>query len=1018
MTRDSRPPEWWHRVFDVADHALQLDEAERVSFLEACAATDPRLGSELEALLSRGQAASALDVSAALFAAPIFEQLTTGTDPRHDPARFGPYRILRELGRGGMGAVYLAERSDEQYQKRVALKILPTWSAGDQRSVQRFLDERQILAALEHPDIAGLLDGGITAEGVPWFAMEFVEGMSIDRYCDEHCLPTEDRIALFCRVCVAVQYAHRNLIVHRDLKPANILITADGRVRLLDFGIATLLGGKPGAHELATRAGRILTPLYASPEQIRGDAISTASDVYSLGVLLNVLLTGRYPYAFTSRNQSDVVRAVLEQAAVRPSVLVRATGDVAEGDRSPEQIAGYRGGTVRALQRRLQGDLDAIVLKAVAKEPGKRYPTAEQLQADLTRHLTGHPVLARPGTDWYHARKFVRRHRAPVVIAAAIAVLVLSFAVFATIQSARIALERDRAEELSRYLIGLFQTTTATRPGRGVTTQDILDSATARIDDDRVASPERRAALMFEMARTYHQLNLNEKALRLAELSVTMRRDPRLKAEPRLAESLNLLGGVLLALGQSQKAETAYREALALAPNAPDTVQRERARSMVGLAEALRKQRRLAEAELLARRAVALDSVRAGATPADIALSSSALGRVLLDRGDYRVAAHLFGRALMLMRAYFPEEHPEVAGAVFNLAAALRMGGDHATGDSLIQHGIGLYQRLVNGASLKGITDAGTIMRAAALTAGVQEALTEAPIAATPENSAHGNSLIVFSSDRDGPDPVGDLGNQEIYVMRPDGSDQRRLTFNDAVDNGAAWSPDGQRIAFTSRREGGFEIFLMNADGTNQRRLTNLSASGLGATQAAWSPNGKRIAFRSRWRPDIYVINVDGSGLTNLTNHPASDVAPAWSPDGRRLAFVSERTGRAAIYVMNADSRKVKRLMYNVARLPYLAWSPDGRRIAFHSERDRDREIYVMNADGTEPVRLTSNSGPDEHPSWSPDGQQIVFHRLVLGHVQIYIMNADGSQQRRITELSSVVFNGFPNWSPLRRGWP
>src|SRR5512138_1380782 len=291
-----RSAEWWRRVMDAADRALDLAPEARSAFVERCAADDPSLGDELRAMLARAEESSPLDERAADFAAPMLAALAPSLESPRPHARFGPYRVLGELGRGGMGTVYLAERADAQYEKRVALKLLPSWSAADARRVQRFVEERQILAALEHPDIARLVDGGVTAEGLPWFAMEYVDGAPIDRYCDERRLTVDDRLALFCRVCSAVQYAHRNLVVHRDLKPSNILVTADGQPKLLDFGIAKLLGDDASPGELTVTGERVLTPLYASPEQIRGEPVSTATDVYALGVLLDLLLTGRSPY--------------------------------------------------------------------------------------------------------------------------------------------------------------------------------------------------------------------------------------------------------------------------------------------------------------------------------------------------------------------------------------------------------------------------------------------------------------------------------------------------------------------------------------------------------------------------------------------------------------------------------------------------------------------------------------------------------------------------------------------------
>src|SRR5262245_3009674 len=273
MTDDTTvriPPQRWRDVFAAADRALALAPSERRTFIETYVRENPTLGAELPALLAAADVSSALDRPAAAFAVPVLDTVTSELDHVAASSRIGPYRIIGLIGRGGMGAVYLAERADDQYRKRVALKLLPSWCAGDEQRVRRFVEERQILAALEHPNIARLLDGGVTSDGLPWFAMEYVEGTPIDRYCQEHDLSIPQRLELFCRVCAAVEYAHRSLVVHRDLKPANILVKADGVVTLLDFGIAKLLDRDAGSEsaELTQTNERFMTPLFASPEQL------------------------------------------------------------------------------------------------------------------------------------------------------------------------------------------------------------------------------------------------------------------------------------------------------------------------------------------------------------------------------------------------------------------------------------------------------------------------------------------------------------------------------------------------------------------------------------------------------------------------------------------------------------------------------------------------------------------------------------------------------------------------------
>ena len=1019
-------------MFDAADRALELPSDERAALVAQCSAEDPELADELSALLTTGEAASPLDVSAAAFAAPLFDALAPGRDPVHGRSEFGAYRILRELGRGGMGAVYLAERSDHQYEKRVAVKLLPPWRAADDRRVQRFLEERQILAALDHPDIARLVDGGVTPDGLPWFAMEFVDGVPIDGYCDNRRMSIEGRLELFCRVCAAVQYAHQNLVVHRDLKPANILVTADGRVRLLDFGIAKLLDGQgtATANTLTATGDRLLTPLYASPEQIRGQPVSTATDVYALGVLLHALLTGGYPYRLTSLEGYEVAHAVLEQDPTRPSASTLRTAGLLErgaAHSTAEDRASARGSTSVKLARRLRGDLDAIVLKSMNKEPSRRYATAEQLETDVRRHLAGLPVLAQPESGFYYGRKFVRRHRVGVGITAAVVVLVLAFAVEMTVQSwriraqaERIALERGRAEDVSGVLTDVFQNATASRSPWAVTSREFLDSAAARIDRQRVADPEQRARLTFEMARAYHRLALHDDARNIVERSLALRRNLRPARDLDVAESLDLLGTVLLAQGQLGPADRAYTEALALRRRAPEPRRGHVARTLVGLSSVRRAQGRLAEAESLSREAVVIDQARRGDARSDLAQSTSALARVLLDRGDHHRAARLFRQSLTLLRELHPEEHAEVASAVFDLASALNAAGERTAADSLIRYGLVLARRLVAADALRSSAVARIPAAAEApdeVTALVQRALAEksAPPAGTSEGAAPDTSRIVFSSSIDHPDAIGDLSDQEIYVMNADGSGRRRLTNNDTFDNDPDWSPDGKRIAFSSLREGRLGVFVMNADGTQQKRLTPLTETAGGVQRPTFSPDG-RIALQGRVRQDIYVINPDGTGLTNITRHPARDHGAAWSPDGGRIAFVSERDGNEEIYVMDPDGKDVVRLTFSDARDRRPAWSPDNSRIAFHSDRDGDQEIYVMNADGSNPVRLTFNPGEDGHPSWSPDGRRIVFHRRVLGTLQLYVMNAaDGSDVKRLTELSTTSYSGFPRWESRRR---
>ena len=304
-------------------------------------------------------------------------------------ALIGPYRLVRELGQGGMGVVYLAERADGQFEQRVALKLIKRGMDSDE-ILRRFLAERQVLARLSHPHIARLLDGGVTAEGQPYFAMEYVDGVPLHHYCEERSLGFEDRLRLFREVCEAVQYAHRSLVVHRDLKPSNILVTSAGETKLVDFGIAKVLYEDVADRSVTRTDQRLMTPEYAAPEQVRGEPVTTATDVYALGAILYQLLTGRPPHQFTGRSRGGAVPHHLR-------------GGPRAAERGPC--------TRHRRRRRLRGDLDIIVLKALRKDPARRYPSVEALLEDLERHRTGLPVRARPDSVAYRARKFLGRHR-------------------------------------------------------------------------------------------------------------------------------------------------------------------------------------------------------------------------------------------------------------------------------------------------------------------------------------------------------------------------------------------------------------------------------------------------------------------------------------------------------------------------------------------------------------------------------------------------------------------------------
>jgi serine/threonine protein kinase/tetratricopeptide (TPR) repeat protein len=428
------PSERWQRFKELFHSAVAVEAGQRAAFLDKACDGDPSLREEVEALLASDEKAKdfietpAVEMAAKSFASDVTDAM--------EGRRIGPYKILREIGHGGMGVVYLAERADQQYEKRVAIKVIRRRLDADSR-FRRFRSEQQILANLDHPNIAKLLDGGTTEDHLSYFIMDYIEGLPMDLYCDKHKLPTVERLELFRAACASVQYAHQHDILHCDLKPSNFLITAEGVPKLLDFGIAKLLNPQPSSQKnQSTVTGlRPMTLEYASPEQVRGETITPASDVYSLGLVLYELLTGHCPYGATSSAPQEMERMICEHQPEKPSAVISRTETIpgldgtAQVTVTPESVSAVRDGQPEKLRRRLVGDLDNIVLMALRKEPERRYGSVEQFSEDIRRHLNGEPVLARRDTLWYRSAKFLKRNRAAVVASALTAVILALVAI-------------------------------------------------------------------------------------------------------------------------------------------------------------------------------------------------------------------------------------------------------------------------------------------------------------------------------------------------------------------------------------------------------------------------------------------------------------------------------------------------------------------------------------------------------------------------------------------------------------
>ncbi len=441
----------WDRLKDVFDAALKRDATSRTQFLREACADDASLLHELQSLIADYEAAG----DTFLQTPPVSSFVHAGPATRPDAGghrTVGPYRLLEQIGRGGMADVDLAERTDGLYRKSVAVKLVRVGILNEE-VLSRFRHERQALAVLDHPNIVKLLDGGTTDEGLPYLVMDYVEGAPIDEYCDSRDYSITQRLQLFRAVCDAVHYAHQNLIVHRDIKPSNILVTQEGVPKLLDFGIAKLL--RPEL--LSETAGftrsdlRLMTPAYASPEQFRGAPITTASDVYSLGVLLYKLLTGHLPHGLSQKTPSEYERAICEAQPEKPSTAISRIEqrELANGESvtiSPQSVSASREGSPDKLRKRLKGELDTMVLMAIRKEPQRRYASVEQLSEDVRRHLAGLPVTACRDTLRYRSAKFIRRHTVALAVSAAVMLMLIATTLVAISQSWVAKTQRERAE--------------------------------------------------------------------------------------------------------------------------------------------------------------------------------------------------------------------------------------------------------------------------------------------------------------------------------------------------------------------------------------------------------------------------------------------------------------------------------------------------------------------------------------------------------------------------------------------
>ena len=773
-------PDRFRQADALFDAALDLPEDEQDTFVAREAGDDHELRDEVRELIAAHRRSEDFLKGAAHDDASKLREAWDAATPV-TPARVGPFRVVREIGRGGMGAVYLAERDDAQFEQRVALKVVRGLGA-DATLVRRFREERRILARLEHRHIARLLDGGVTDDGTPWFAMEYVEGERLDRWCDERSLPIDARLRLFEATCEAVQYAHNQLVVHRDLKPSNIMVTSAGELKLLDFGVAKLLGADD-AESTQTAIG--MTPQYAAPEQVRGEPVTTGTDVYALGVLLYELLTGKRPYDVNGRTPAEIERIVCTTEPPPPSSTLGGEG-AADRARS-------RATTTERLQRRLRGDLDTIVAKAMKKDPTERYLTVGAFADDVRRSLQHETIQARPDSPVYRTRKFVRRHRAGVALAATAALAIAVVTVREYRLRSLAEAETRTARSVEQYLLAVFGTAdpffpTDTSAG-GRTARELLDRGTARLDTALAGEPQVRSRLRTALGRVYANLGLYDQASRQLELALAEQRALSGDRNAAGAAILDELGFLRDRQGRIAEADSLLGMALdryRSISGGPDSAI---AATLEHLSEVRREQNDFESAETLVREALSIRRALHGDSALATSMSEQMLAEVLANRGNDSAAAPLYQAALAIRERQVGRDHPLVAKSMFMLALTERRLGRIAVAESLYRRTLDVQRRTLGedhpsvAATLNGLAD--LLHKAASRSTEAEQLLREA-LAINRKQLGEIN-----------PEVSTNLGNLAVIVReRGDFDEAVRLLRQALAIDEATFGPEHSYVAY------------------------------------------------------------------------------------------------------------------------------------------------------------------------------------------------------------------------------
>ncbi len=674
----STADERYQRAQAIVHEVLEYPASERVARIDATCADDTPLRREVEWLIASAEISSpdgSLTDVGAIAQALLAHARIEAVAPHK-------YRLLERLGEGGMGQVWLAERDDGTTQQRIALKMLRSAGTPSDAELARFVAEGRILAALSHPNIAHLLDTGCGADSEPFLAMEYVDGGRIDRWCDTRALGLRERVELFLKVCAAVEYAHAQLVIHRDLKPANILVTAAGEPKLLDFGIARLLDANAGATH-ATTVLRAMTLAYASPEQIEGSALGTATDIYSLGVVLYELVAGVRPFDHIGTEHARS-NAIVSGDITPPSRQVQAAPEATQGEQR----------TPRGLARRIPADIDAIVLKALRREPAQRYASVGEFADDLRRHLAAQPVLARRG-DWtYRAQRFIWRNRWPLAAAVVLAALVSGFTWRTLLAEHEAHVQAATSDRVAEFLVSVFAASDSNLSSgvlHELTAREVLDAGTVRIGTELHDQPRIRARLIEAVGNAYRHMNASTKAAKLMREAADLNLAPSVDQPLAAARCLEALANIM-ANGEfpASDAERAARESLNLSERLTAPGSQPIANAWMVLSLALNRAGQFASAQEAAEKSLQMNQRLAPHVDNRLAASLHNLCIITLNRGD-TAASKGYCEKTLAMR---DDESVSESMTLSRYAQVLSRGGDAEGANDAIEHALRIVRTI------------------------------------------------------------------------------------------------------------------------------------------------------------------------------------------------------------------------------------------------------------------------------------------------------------------------------------